>query len=369
MGTLERCMTLDEFENALDDLPTTLDEIYERMLRDMWKNDAKKAQNILTWLLFSNRPLTLEEVADAAVARPGDSPLSPGSRLLNPTQVLRICRSLITVSDEYSRRYNKRVATVRFAHFSIKEYLASGGSEVFTGMAIPSHEYIADCCVSMLVPIDQLKLDQLDVKGLLDKNQLLIYAAKSWAFHIRQLEGHNQLPSRLSARVYKLLDRGLGSVNFHPWMEIHDPVIVCYWHNRSLYALTDRAKSIFPPLFYSAYLGLVDATHHFIKAGSDINECVVYDGNYVGTALGNASDRGYYRVVEILLHCGADANIHRGYDRADIAPKRAVEGSYEEVVGLLLKYGADASPGLGFAVMQDNKPFVRLLLEYGADAN
>lgn len=46
------------------------------MLEDIWRDDAEEGRAILTWLFFSKRPLTLQ-VAEAAVVKPGDTPIDP----------------------------------------------------------------------------------------------------------------------------------------------------------------------------------------------------------------------------------------------------------------------------------------------------
>lgn len=355
MEVLEGCSTLEDIENALDDLPITLDETYERLLREIWRTNAKKAQNILTWLLFSERSLTLKEVADAAVVRPGDPPLSSRSRLLYPGDVLRICRSLITVAAEY-QSIKGRARVVGFAHFSVKEYLVSGRSAIFTMSPIQSHQFIADCYVSMLLCFDQLKLEQegLDNHDLVEDNQLLPYAAESWSFHIRQLQEGPLI------RSYRLIDRVPGSDNIHPWMEISHPTryIFCLIYSQP-------GKSL-PPLFYSAHLGLVDATHHFIQAGSEVNEHVFE----LGTALHMAAEEGHCRIVEILLHSGAD--VEGFIVEGDTPLSRAVNGGHEFecVVHLLLEHGAKVNHSvIDVAARGGHDALVRLLLEHGACAD
>lgn len=365
METLEECMTLDEIEDALDDLPATLDETYERILRDIWKTDAKKAHNILTWLLFSKGPLSLWEVADAAVVRPGDNPLSPRSRLQDPTLVLRICRSLITKSEEtlwhkYGDQF-KMIPIVRFAHFSVKEYLVSGRSKLFTGQPMPSRLHIGDCCISMLLLIENVRIQDLDVH--FRKNNLLRYAASSWFLHIQELEEGDPLPAELSARVYQLLDRGPGSANSHTWTTLYDPVMGRYARQLESKDFELLPLTTLPPLSFSGCLGLVGATHHFIKAGSVVDESI----NVYSTALELASERGHYKVVELLLQSGA--NVKPDTSEAQEALIYAISSKHDGVVRLLLEHGADAKRALHAAVRLGYESMVRLALHYGANAN
>lgn len=66
------------------------------------KNDFDKGatRRILQWLAFSGRPLTLEEVAEAAILKPGDYPINLEERLFDPSIVPQICRSLVSSSRE-----------------------------------------------------------------------------------------------------------------------------------------------------------------------------------------------------------------------------------------------------------------------------
>ena len=57
--------TLERINDALDTLPKGLDETYERMLTDIDTNYAPYLQRALLWLAFSNRLLTIDEMAGA----------------------------------------------------------------------------------------------------------------------------------------------------------------------------------------------------------------------------------------------------------------------------------------------------------------
>lgn len=364
--TIQECDTVTEIEEALNDLPKTLDETYERVLQNMWRNSAEKARAILTWLLFSKRPLTLQEVAEAAVFRPGDTMLTSRDRLTQHTVVLRICRSFIKVSNEklsplYGGCGSHEGEVVRFAHFSVAEYLVSGRSNLFTGILIPSHNYIGDCCVSMLLQADHLRLQTEEMEDLVNRQSLLLYAAGSWFFHIEQLETRDKLSRRLSSGVYKLLDRGSGSENFHTWMEIYEPVEGEFMWSPS--TVTAHASSIQTPLFYACRLGLVDATHYFIKAGGDVNQHVPR----WGTPLHMASMQGSYKVIEMLLHSGADAKV-RDYNGRTAFGCAVLRGQ-EKIRRLLLDHGIDANAELRHAAHNYDLEIVRFLLQNGVNAN
>lgn len=287
--TIRDCRTVAEIERALNDLPETLDETYERILQTIWRKDAEKARAIFTWLLFSERPLTLHEMAEAAVVRPGHREIDHRDRLIQLSAVLSICRSLIILSDKntyhpefmYGIYGGQAIQLVYFAHFSVKEYLISGRSKVFTGLPNPSHEYIGHCCVSILLPIDHIGLQSLDyvrlprrmLKNLIRGQHLLIYAAMSWVFHIKQLEACEKVPGKLSHDVSKLLDRGSDTENYHMWMRLYNEA---RWQLSATFLFSpgkyEEGQLLLcqPPLFYACRLRLVGEAHRCIEACSHI---------------------------------------------------------------------------------------------------
>ena len=85
LDELKKCKTFGTLKRALSSLPRTLGETYERMLSNIDDADAPIALRILRWLVFATRPLTLEEVAFAAMIDVDDEdPLNDDNRLRDP---------------------------------------------------------------------------------------------------------------------------------------------------------------------------------------------------------------------------------------------------------------------------------------------
>jgi hypothetical protein len=110
----------------LNELPDTLDETYERMLRGINKAQKDNAHRLLQCLAIAVRPLRVEELA-GLLAFDFQTSSSGGIATLKEDwrwddeegAILSTCSSLITfVHDGDSR-------VVQFSHFSVKEYLAS----------------------------------------------------------------------------------------------------------------------------------------------------------------------------------------------------------------------------------------------------
>lgn len=155
---------------------------------------------------------------------------------------------------------------VRFAHFSVKEYLIFGRSKVFTTSPILSHEYIGDFCVSMLLQYDRFQDEITD--DFRHQSPLFEYAAHSWFLHIKQLEDDHALPAGLSYRSCQLLDRRPGYGNYHTWIKAYDSILLDVDRiSRRLFGST-----MCLPVLLSCCVRLASATHYFIQTGVDINE-------------------------------------------------------------------------------------------------
>ena len=112
---------------TLDELPKTLDETYERILRGGF-NEANRehAHRLLQCLAVAVRPLLVEELAevlavDFDAARGREIPkLNPNWRSADQHRaVLSTCSSLITIVEQGNFK------VVQFSHLSVKKFLVS----------------------------------------------------------------------------------------------------------------------------------------------------------------------------------------------------------------------------------------------------
>src|SRR6202041_2652796 len=85
---------------AMESLPKSLDETYERILLNIDELYKEDAHRVLQWLAFSARPVTMAEVAEVlAINFDEGALLSPDQRLSDPHDILAICSSLVTTSN------------------------------------------------------------------------------------------------------------------------------------------------------------------------------------------------------------------------------------------------------------------------------
>ena len=114
LGVLKRCMTAVQVRKALDDLPSSLNETYERILLKV-KEDAHAAEvvrNALAWLVVALSPLQLSEIMDGLSVDPHQQVLNRDSGPLHGPALLDALGSLVT--------YNEVTDIVILSHFSVK---------------------------------------------------------------------------------------------------------------------------------------------------------------------------------------------------------------------------------------------------------
>ena len=191
----------------LGKLPKTLDETYERVLKNIDENNREHACRLLHCLAVAVRPLRVEELAeilnfDFDAAQEGIPKFhpSPNQRLEDQEEaVLTICSSLITIVDTSGSR------VVQFSHLSVKEFLtsnhlATSTVDLITYQILPgrAHTMFAQACLGLLLHVDDN--DNKSVK----ESPLAEYAARHWIAHT-QFEG---VASRVEDGVKSLYDPG-----------------------------------------------------------------------------------------------------------------------------------------------------------------
>lgn len=103
-----------EIRKALRELPTTLEDTYERILTKIPPSNQSIAHKALQ--IISVQDCTINELAEAMAVDIDQCSFSVDNRLLEPMDLLESCTCLTRI-DEHGR--------VFFAHYSVKEYLYS----------------------------------------------------------------------------------------------------------------------------------------------------------------------------------------------------------------------------------------------------
>ena len=153
--TLRHCLP-SAVGHALNELPESLDETYERTLLGIRKERREFAHRLFQCLTVAVRPLRVDELAEVLAIRfyPGQLPQYHVHWQLEDAQdaVLSTCSSLISVVNLDGS------PVVQFSHFSVKEFLTSERlanltEEISHFYIIPcsAHTILAQACLSILL--------------------------------------------------------------------------------------------------------------------------------------------------------------------------------------------------------------------------
>jgi ankyrin repeat protein len=326
LDILKGCRNERQLKKALKELPKTLYATYDRILGNINADDFEFAYAALQWLVVSQRPLYLEEVAEAAVLEPGRE-LDTGERLTPPEDILEICSSLITsVTTTVGGR--KRVE-IRFAHSSVKEYLVSNviKRHKFFISEPDAQEAIAIHCLSYIRMLRNLPSISEETT---EDFPLLRYAAKYWPEHVLRVRNSRGLSAELEDLVFEILGPQEPPY-FRHWLCIYDPDQP--WRDEELGTDLCNLPS---SLYYGASFGMAEVVKFLLDEGVDADTI----GGQYGSALQVAAWLGHEEIVRILLKHGAKLDAQGGHQGCAIHMAAAKGNS--EVVKLLLEHGADA---------------------------
>jgi len=346
---------------ALDELPITLDDTYERILQGIPKQKRQHAHHLFQCMVVAIRPLRVEELGEifAIEFSPNaTSKLVEGWRPEHPEEaVLSTCSTLIAVVDDQGSRI------VQFSHFSVKEFLTSDrlqASEVgsIRGYYIslePAHLILARACLTVL-----LQLDENVDKNRLRTFPLAFYAAQHWIDHAKFRDVESQILDAMD----DLFDPKKPYLAAWTW--------IGWEHTRFMDDLGERPSSPeATPLYYAVSCGLSRLTEHLIVAHAEDVKAKYVTG---WIPLHAASCHGHVHIARLLLDHGADI------DRRDTLGRNALHRAYSqnhiEVVRLLLGRGADPSaPGSPFGTVLHEASYdgqadvAALLLQHKVDLN
>ena len=377
LETLRQCLP-PSVRRTLNELPASLDETYERVLREIGKPNRDHARRLLQCLVVAIRPLDVKELAEVLAIdfdAEGIPKLKPDWRWEDEEQaLLTSCSSLITAVETDNLR------VVQFSHFSVKEYLTSERLATSSGDISryhidlePAHVILAQACMGVLLQPD----DDVEENGVRKRSPLAKYAARYWATHAQ----FERVSSFLRKAMENLFD--LDKPYFAAWVQLYDIDTYPSPHSSSLHHLKVFVKSSATPLYYAALCGFQDLVEHLVDKYPQ--QLDITGGFYV-TPLFVALAERHFQTAKLLRRDGTHVDV-RG--RGGVTPLHcaAYYGDLE-MVQSSLDYNADInvrdhdsrtpihslSEGSGFRFAHFNFPqlwrdVAQLLLEHGADVN
>jgi ankyrin repeat protein len=357
MDRLRRCLS-PRIRQALDELPETLDETYERTLLDIDKDNWAYAHRLFQCIVVARRPLRVEELAEFVAFKSGEGGSLTYEEDWRPEDprdtVLSTCSSLIAIVNMDGS------PVMQFSHFSVKEYLTSnriaeGRVSRYSIPLEPAHLFVTQACLSFL-----LQLDEHVTKEHIEDSPLTRYAGQYWTDHAE----FGNVSSHAEDMIKTLFDPK--SHHFANWVWIYDTI-----SGESLVSRALRGP-VRAPLHYVAQHGFHRVAEWLItKRAQDVN--VSYNSR---APLNIASIKGHFMVVQVLLthHADVDINCTSGHWAP---PHLSLWNGHPTVARVLIEHGADVNlnstggwtPLRLLSENSGNLEIAQMLLERGADPN
>ena len=225
---------MSKLRQALNSLPKTLDETYDRILSKIDPDYTSEVLHVLHWLTHSRRPLSLEEVAEVfAFSVESDSKFNYENRLADPRDILYICSSLVigmdtdnddkrgsgTSAEIVTSISQNKPLTIKLAHFSVKEYLVSdrirrSSAAFFSIDGMTSNAVISATSLSCLLLYDKALFSS--AKEFSEEFPLANYSAMYWNEHIWETGTLDPDTRRLAVKLF------LSEVKMRNWIALYN---------------------------------------------------------------------------------------------------------------------------------------------------
>jgi hypothetical protein len=252
---------------ALNDLPKTLDDTYNRMLQSIHLQAQDQAVTALHWMLSASRPLQLEELGEViALNTEDDAILDQDDRLSSSKDALNFLPGLVT-----SNLTEATKEIVTFSHFTVREYVSSGlikvGSHEYRFDRAIAHGFVAQLCFRYLLQI----LDTESAWRQLNPNYPLLHYASTQAFT------HSKASEFRSQDLISLV-MDFTSQEKRCWETWKNNIRVTYDGDL---AVDNKERDSASPLYYMACLGLGPIVKLLIERDGNLNGV----GGFYGTPL------------------------------------------------------------------------------------
>ena len=192
MKEISKCYTEDAIEQALNEIPTGMGPLYERMetniARDLRDGDKDLAKHILTWAACSRRAMSLAELSQALES---DFP-----NVLDLGRTIgEVCGQFVVVDS---------TSQVAMIHQTARKYLLKTSKLEFSINAHTAHRRLLTRSLSFLLdPALRAKLERI---AALPASPFLQYAATCWPYHLRHVPTSKEATSSLLPLLVKFFN-------------------------------------------------------------------------------------------------------------------------------------------------------------------
>ena len=132
------------------------------------------AEQILSWIVYAVRPLTVPELQHALSIEPGDEELDEDN-FLDVNDLTSVCAGLIIIDREGQ--------VIRLVHYTTQEYFERCRDELFGGV---QNRMAAICITYLCFGVFESSCSSLEaLETRVTEYPFLMYAVPYWGFHVR----------------------------------------------------------------------------------------------------------------------------------------------------------------------------------------
>jgi hypothetical protein len=352
-------------------IPPDLNDFYREILESISKEELPEVLNLIQWILFAIRPLSLDELRFATTIEP-DLPYTSlrqcedeGILVENNNEMEKRVKSLSRGLAEIQLHDDAPV--VQFIHQSVNDFLFDDGLQILLGdnwksldLAIGSAHYsLSRSCIRYI------DLEEITWQLLIDWNEaadsefhFLRYATTSWLPHAEQAYAKG-IPQVDLMEYFHWPSKNL----LDKWVDIYN-TLDGYYGNCPC-----RKTTL---LHVASRYGIVDLLLAVLGTLNEIDTIANSKDRYGRTPLSWAARNGHEAAVQLLL--GTRKVKADSKDKNDRTPLSWAAGNgHEAIVKLLLgtsKIGADSKDNhsrtpLLWAARNGHEAIVQLLLDTG----
>ena len=319
---------------------------------------------MLQWLVFSRRPLLLTELAEVVAIKTDGPPfLDYDARFPEPSDVLSILSSLVTIVavDGCGEQ-------IRFAHFSVQEYLisdrilASDAKHLAVRQATATTDLAESTCAYLLHLLD------CDPEELLSKCQtdypLLQYATSQWVEHLLLLDKEKAICGLILPLLIKI--------------EFTEAIYQTTLNKSTKDSRGYYLHPLYYPLGFATWLGNADLVQKLLNEGYDVNfqDFRKFENQFRPSFHYALRSRRKHILLPSLLPSGFGHNTWReGFRCGTTILQVATHRRNKQLIQLLVRAGANvnaracARSALHDACRNRDLESARMLVDYGADVN
>ena len=298
-------------------LPEELHETYEQILDRIRSQDlskAKRANQILSWVAYSVRPLSMREIQCALAIEPEDSFLDEEA-IPEEEVVLSICCGLVSLDSNTQE--------LHLVHYSAQNYFDRVQKKHFSD----AQANFASTCLTFLSFeqfIDVHLEDENKWSNILAEYPFINYATFHWGNHV---QGDSEI--QLSDQIMGLLSDKSKSL-------LLNCALSKTWFLKA-YRNPSSDQRVSPTLYLMSYFGLQRTASTLLENGEDPN----FKVTKYRTPLTMAIEMGHVNLAQLFLDNGADVEAKGG--DGDPVLHIPIKKGYKGLVGLLVQRGANVN--------------------------